>query len=232
MKLSLFIEKVATVQSESELRSRFMDSAGRLVRAKAWGLDLLDSHLQVIESELYGLPDTFRDRYRELGRDADRTSQLMIQQHIPAHNLSAQTTLAWRQSKIYQHLFRYYEIEHGMVGPLVGNGRLIGGIYFVRGNDSPPFWDSDIIHLSSLCMHLSVCFAKLRIPVLAANSSWAACLTKRELEIAELVAQGLSNREISIKLGISRDGVKQALKRMFCKLDVSARAEMVARLKV
>ena len=119
-----------------------------------------------------------------------------------------------------------------MVGPLVGNGRLIGGIYFVRGNDSPPFWDSDLIHLSSLCMHLSVCFAKLRIPVLAANSSWAACLTKRELEIAELVAQGLSNREISIKLGISRDGVKQALKRMFCKLDVSARAQMVARLKV
>ena len=231
MKLSLFLEKVATATSESELRSRFMDSAGRLVRAKAWGLDLLDSHLQVIESELYGLPDAFRDRYRELGRDTDRASQLMIQQHIPAHNLSAQSSQAWRQSRIYQHLFRHYGIEHGMVGPLVGNGRLIGGIYFVRGNDLPPFCDSDLIALGSLCMHLSVCFARLRIPALAVNSSWAVCLTKRELEIAELVAQGLSNREISIKLGISRDGVKQALKRMFCKLDVSARAEMVAKLK-
>jgi len=70
----------------------------------------------------------------------------------------------------------------------------------------------------------------LRIPTVAANLSHAAQLTKRELEIVELVAQGLSNREIGIKMGISRDSVKQALKRMFRKLDVSARAEMIAKL--
>lgn len=206
-----------------------MDSAG-IVGAKAWGLDLLDSHLQVSESDLYGLPDTFLDRYRELGRDADLVSQLMLQQHIPAHNLSLQTPQAWKQSSIYQHLFRGYRIEHGMVGPLLGDGRLIGGIYFLRGSDSPPFYDSDLIRLSSLCLHLSVRFTTLH-QTLNANSSCTACLTKRELEIAELVAQGLSNREIGIRMSISRDSVKQALKRMFRKLNVSARAEMIAKLK-
>lgn len=118
-----------------------------------------------------------------------------------------------------------------MVGPLVGNGRLIGGIYLMRGSDMPPFCDSDLIRLSSLCLHLSVRLAALRIPALAGNSSFTDCLTKRELEIAELVAQGLSNQEISIRVGISYNGVKQALKRIFRKLDVSARAEMVAKLK-
>ncbi|MBW4574353.1 MAG: helix-turn-helix transcriptional regulator [Aphanothece sp. CMT-3BRIN-NPC111] len=231
MKLPIFVEKVATARNESQLRSYFMDSAGRLVAAKAWGLDLLDSNLQVNSSELSGLPDTFRESYRELGRDTDPVSLLMLQQHIPVHNLSMQTPQAWRQSKIYQYLFRRYGIEHGMVAPLVGNGRLIGGIYFLRGSHLLPFCDSDLIRVSSLCLHLSVRLATLQIPALSANSAYAAYLTKRELEIAELVAQGLSNREIGIRLGISYNGVKQALKRMFLKLDVSARAEMVAKLK-
>ena len=230
MRLSSFLESVAAARNESELRSCFMEQAGRLVGAKAWGLDLLDTGLEAIESELFGLPDTFREHYRELGRDADLASRLMIRQQIPAHTLSVQTPQAWRQSRMYQHLFRRYGIEHGMVGPLVGDRRLIGGVYFLRGSNLPPFCNSDLLHLSSLCLHLSVRFATLRIPTVAANLSHAAQLTKRELEIVELVAQGLSNREIGIKMGISRDGVKQALKRMFRKLDVSARAEMIAKL--
>jgi DNA-binding CsgD family transcriptional regulator len=52
------------------------------------------------------------------------------------------------------------------------------------------------------------------------------------MEIIELVAQGLSNREIAIKINISRDGVKQALKRLFRKLNVSARTEMIAKLNI
>ncbi|MBD2100758.1 LuxR C-terminal-related transcriptional regulator [Leptolyngbya sp. FACHB-261] len=230
MKLSLFRERVAAIQNEPELRSYFMDVAGRLVGARAWGLDLLDSNSQVIESELYGLADTFRDRYQALGQDADSVSQWMIQHHIPVHNLSIQTPQAWQQSRLYQQLFKGYGIEHGMVGPLVANGRLIGGVYFMRGTHFSPFCDADLIRLSSLCLHLSVRLATLRIPASVANSFFRT-LTRRELEIAEFVAQGLNNREISMSLGISRDGVKQALKRMFRKLGVSARAEMIAKLK-
>jgi DNA-binding CsgD family transcriptional regulator len=62
------------------------------------------------------------------------------------------------------------------------------------------------------------------------NSLLVNRLTKRELEIAELVAQGRTNAEIGAALWIKEDSVKQALKRMFRKLEVSSRAEMVARL--
>lgn len=55
--------------------------------------------------------------------------------------------------------------------------------------------------------------------------------TARELQIAELVAQGMTNAEIGAQLWIRQNSVKQALKRMFCKLNVSARAELVARLQ-
>lgn len=229
MKYSPLIAKITTVSSEAQLRSCFMDYAGELVGATAWGLDLLDSRFRVFESDLGGVPDTFRDRYQEVGQSADPVSQCMLQRQIPLHHLSVQSLEDWHQSKLYQDVFRVYGLEHGMVAPLVGTGRLIGGIYFMRDKGFPTFNDTDLIQLSSLCQHLSVRFATLRFAIAPSLMPY---LTLREVDIAELVAQGFSNREIALKLNISRDAVKQALKRMFQKLDVSARTEMVAKLKV
>ncbi|HEY9826672.1 MAG TPA: helix-turn-helix transcriptional regulator [Stenomitos sp.] len=56
-------------------------------------------------------------------------------------------------------------------------------------------------------------------------------LTLREVQIAKLVAKGLTNAEIGAELWITHNSVKQALKRMFRKLEVSARTEMVAKLR-
>ena len=55
-------------------------------------------------------------------------------------------------------------------------------------------------------------------------------LTSRELQIAELVAQGHTSAKIGTELWITENSVKQALKRMFRKLNVSSRAAMVAQL--
>jgi DNA-binding CsgD family transcriptional regulator len=197
--------------------------------SNAWGLDLLDSRFRVFESDMWGLPDKFRDRYREVGRSADIISQRMIQQQIPVHHLSVQSVADWHQSILYRDVFRVFGMEYGMVAPLIGNDRLIGGVYFLRGKDFPAFNDTDLIELSSLCLHLSVRFATLR---LAIAPSLIDCLTPREVDIVELIAQGLGNREIALKLNISRDTVKHSLKRMFRKLNVSARAELVAKLRI
>jgi two-component system, NarL family, nitrate/nitrite response regulator NarL len=52
-------------------------------------------------------------------------------------------------------------------------------------------------------------------------------LSKRELEIARLVATGLSNLEVSGRLGLSRHTVKNYLFRIFEKLGISTRIELV-----
>jgi DNA-binding NarL/FixJ family response regulator len=51
-------------------------------------------------------------------------------------------------------------------------------------------------------------------------------LTKREEEVARLVAAGLSNREVSEKLGLSQHTVKNYLSRVFEELDISNRTEL------
>jgi DNA-binding CsgD family transcriptional regulator len=55
-------------------------------------------------------------------------------------------------------------------------------------------------------------------------------LTAREWQIVELVALGRTNAEIGQELWITENSVKQALKRMFHKLEVSSRAQMIAQI--
>jgi DNA-binding CsgD family transcriptional regulator len=46
-----------------------------------------------------------------------------------------------------------------------------------------------------------------------------------------LVARGLTNKDIGKQLWISENTVKKALKKMFIKLDVTTRTEMIFKLR-
>jgi LuxR family maltose regulon positive regulatory protein len=56
-------------------------------------------------------------------------------------------------------------------------------------------------------------------------------LSQRELEVLQLVAQGLSNREISERLFLALDTVKGHNRRIYGKLHVQRRTEAVARAR-
>ena len=53
-------------------------------------------------------------------------------------------------------------------------------------------------------------------------------LTPQELQIAQMVVQGLSNRVIAERLYLSRRTVESHLYRVFPKLGVSSRAQLVS----
>jgi DNA-binding NarL/FixJ family response regulator len=53
-------------------------------------------------------------------------------------------------------------------------------------------------------------------------------LTGREVEILGLLAEGLGNKTIAVRLGISEHTVKTHVTSVFAKLEVSTRAEAVA----
>ncbi|MGH9110337.1 MAG: LuxR C-terminal-related transcriptional regulator [Acidimicrobiales bacterium] len=55
-------------------------------------------------------------------------------------------------------------------------------------------------------------------------------LSKREQQIADLVSQGLTNKQIAKRAFVSENTVKQHLKRVFVKTDVRNRAELMQRI--
>jgi two-component system nitrate/nitrite response regulator NarL len=59
------------------------------------------------------------------------------------------------------------------------------------------------------------------------NARGLSLLSKRELEVVRLLAQGLSNREIADRLELSQHTVKNHLFRIFEKLGVSSRVELL-----
>jgi DNA-binding NarL/FixJ family response regulator len=56
-------------------------------------------------------------------------------------------------------------------------------------------------------------------------------LTKREREVVELVAEGLTNPEIAQRLVISLQTVKRHVSHVFAKLGVTARSELALELR-
>lgn len=124
---------------------------------------------------------------------------------------------------------------HVMAGPIVSRGQLIGTVGFTREQSMPAFNTQNLADLSAVCLHLSVWVSTVRSRSVSEGKSQhpsfkTDCLTPRELQIAELVALGRTNAEIGTELWITENSVKQALKQMFRKLEVSSRAEMVAQL--
>jgi len=65
------------------------------------------------------------------------------------------------------------------------------------------------------------------LPLRVVDARGAALLSRRELEVVRCVAEGLSNREIAQRLGLTEHTVKNYLFRIFDKLGVSKRVEVV-----
>ncbi len=89
-----------------------------------------------------------------------------------------------------------------------------------------------------LVLNLQIAFLKitgLTLAIILANnlanldSGITGILTQRELQIANLVAQGHCNKQIASQLKISEWTVSTHLRRVFAKLGVDSRAAMVYR---
>ena len=161
----------------------------------------------------------------------------LVEHHAPVHEALVVSPKAWRA------ICPRADHWHVMTGPIVCNSQLVGGIGLTRERGNLAFTTQDLTDLGAVCLHLSTRIATMRSPCVSisdrhleidrskssADNSFR--LTPREIQIADLVARGLTNAEIGAQLWITENSVKQALKRIFRKLDVSSRAQMVAQLQ-
>lgn len=201
-------------QTEQALRQQVIPSLGQYFSSTRQGLFFFDQ-LAVLEPQLQQVMG------RALSIEHNPVVRYITERHAPVHESLVTTPKVWRM--ICPRLDHW----HVMAGPLVSQGRLVGAVGLTREQSKPAFDTQDLADLSAICLHLSTWVAAVKPQE---NAQKRECLTPRELEIAELVASGLTNAAIGKELWITENSVKQALKRMFRKLEVSSRAELVAQI--
>jgi DNA-binding NarL/FixJ family response regulator len=150
---------------------------------------------------------------------------MVAERHAPAHNLLVGPLDSWHREPMYRQLMLPRGLEHVMMAPVVGEGKIVATLHFVREKDHQPFGAGELVLASAMANHVSALLARCD-----PDAEELPLLTRREREVARLVAAGFNNPEIAGHLGISRNTVKEILKRTFRKLGVDARAEMAARL--
>jgi DNA-binding CsgD family transcriptional regulator len=222
--LQCLFQEIAHARDEQEIRQHVMVKVGEYFAAKRWGLFFMEE-----------LPPA--NRLRGLAKlavsiDYNPVLRYMVENHAPVHEEILLPPGMWKT------ICPRSDHGHVMAGPIVSNGLLVGGVALTRFSGDPAFDARNLTDLSALSLHLSTWLTKMRSPNLffgewqpaQFNSLNINRLTPREMEIANLVAQGLTNAEIGAKLWITENSVKQALKRMFRKLEISSRAELVGKL--
>ncbi len=214
--LQNLLRAIAQAKSEIELREPIMAEIGKYFTATRWGLAFLDQLPKIKERT----PNMIK---LALSLEYNPVLRYLVQRHAAVHEEVIFPPRMW------QNFCPREDHGHVMLGPVISNGQLVGGIAFTRHCDRPAFNADNLVDLNALCLHLSSRLAVLRSETVAFGRR-ADVLTSRELQIAELVAQGLTSSEIGSALWITENSVKQALKRMYKKLNVSSRAEMVAQV--
>ena len=209
--LQLLFKEIHDCKNEADLQSHLAPKIGDYFAAKRSAFFFFDRLLSDPR-----FPEILNIA---LSIEKNPVARYIAERHTPVHEAMVTSPKAW--SIICPRRDHW----HVMAGPIVDRGKLIGIVGCTREKSMPAFDTQDLADLSAICLHSSVwaTTVKQQQPI-------PANLTTRELQIAELVAVGKTNAEIGRNLWITENSVKQALKRMFRKLEVSSRAEMVTRL--
>jgi DNA-binding CsgD family transcriptional regulator len=212
--LQVLFAAINRVQDERDLRSQIAPKIGDYFTAKRSGIFFFDR----LPGENSPLQKTLA---AALSIERNPVVRYLVERHAPVHEALVTSPKVWTT------ICPRPDHWHVMVGPIVSRGKLVGVVGCTRDRSMPAFDSENLSDLSAICLHLSAWAATTRVSRSSLESN---LLTPRELQIARLVALGRTNAEIGSELWITENSVKQALKRMFRKLEVSSRAEMVAQL--
>ena len=211
--LTDLFEAIANSPDEQNLHSQVIPEIGAYFAAKRYRLFIL-ARLPRQASGLF---------QRALSPEHNPVLNYLSERHAPVHEEIVLSASKW------QAICPRFDHGHVLLGPIVVNGALIGGLGVTRARFATAFTERDISDMSGLCLHIST-FLVRQEAKLNFEPSKIKLLTSREIEIAQLVAQGLTNAEIGQELWIQENSVKQALKRIFRKLGISSRTGLVSLL--
>ncbi len=217
---------------------------GELARARAW-LDAAAAAIASIPSDVWvpvvqvtlafyhqaaGDLEAARDAALKAAASAERIG--MVSFATEAYRLAGETLLQSGATGLAEpHLRRALALAERCRVPLeIGRAQLALGICLRGQAEGRALLEASRETLAQLgaLRYLKQAEAALAAMGEAAATSPQSPLTAREREIAQLVAQGLTDREIGARLFISPKTVDRHLRNIFTKLEITNRSSLVA----
>lgn len=219
--LKLLFEEIHQAKDEDSLQSQLAPKIGNYFAAKRSGIFFFDQLLA--DQKFQAILNV------ALSLEHNPVARYIAERHTPVHEGLVTIPKTWKL------ICPRPDHWHVMAGPIIDRGQVVGSVGCTRERSMSAFDIQDLADMSAICLHLSAWTARIRITrsttLQPQHQSFSSNrLTPRELQIANLVALGRTNAQIGSELWITENSVKQALKRMFRKLKVSSRAEMIAQL--
>jgi DNA-binding CsgD family transcriptional regulator len=222
---------------EDHVLEAAVGTLAKLVRPGATVFYRIGRDRQPSGFELFGLAEmihrTYLQRYCQLdplhpSRCADQPSSVLT--------LACELPETLRDKSVYwQRFLQPHRVVDVMELLLRADGHVVGAFSLLRFAPDAPFSRTEVDSANALAPLLEVAMASSlrREPALSFPEpepdvpDRTARLTHREEQIARLVRGGLSNKQIARDLALAQPTVKTHLLRIFRKLGVSSRTELI-----
>jgi DNA-binding CsgD family transcriptional regulator len=229
-------ELLQTLVLRARSATRFMDVVDAVMECAPGlvGASVCGVFLQTptgFEVHQTGAPEAFVTRYIAFTAvSVDPVHSSLATRHGVVRSNDLFDDAAWRRHPFYRALGAPFSLGAYMAGELVDAYAPRGAIGVARPCGSGAFSPGDAQRLHTICLHASVAFTRLTREDRARSLTYV--LSPRQQQLVQLVANGLTNDQIGRACGITTHAVKKALERLFARIDVSSRAELIATLGV
>lgn len=227
--LEHFVSRARSAEAVLELVDSVMECAPGIVGASVGGVFMqTPGGLEVHQA---GAPEAFVHQYIAFTAvTSDPLHAMLATRHGVIRSNDLFHDAEWRSHPFFRDLGAPFGLDAYMAGELVDAYSLRGAIGVARPHGSAAFTLDDAQRLHTICLHASV--ALTRLTQEARANPLADALSPRQQQVVQLVANGLTNEQIGRACGITTHAVKKALERLFLRMNVSSRAELIATLGV
>jgi DNA-binding CsgD family transcriptional regulator len=227
--LQTFVLRARSAARVMDLVDAVMDCAPRIVGASVCGVFLQTP--TGFKVHQIGAPEAFVTQYIAFTAvSVDPVHSSLATRHGVVRSNELFDDAEWRRHPFYRDLGAPFRLGAYMAGELVDAYAPRGAIGVARPCGSGAFSLGDAQRLHTICLHASVAFTRLTREDRAISLAYA--LSPRQQQLVQLVANGLTNDQIGRACGITTHAVKKALERLFVRINVSSRAELIATLGV
>ena len=213
-------------KNRSELSSALIDALPGQLNADAAAVAWYGEGGGVSDLLFTGIPAPVIQQYERCAAEVDVVQAECVKAMRCVDSAMLFTDGEWQKQAMYREIGRPAKVYHHLVSPIVRESGVIGVLSVARREEGRPFAAAEREQALTCSMFASLALARIDGSATAAGSGPTKPLTRRERQVADLVARGRANKEIAAALDISENTVKACLKVVFAKLSIGSRVEL------